>query len=74
MTTNRPECPYPCAGSCCPFTRGDHECQRCEYRPALDAWHQAAAAWDERQAHEDHTGASAPYYSPALAGWGSGDR
>ena len=52
MTTNRPECPYPCAGSFCPFTREDRECQRCEHRPALNAWHQAAAAWDAQRATE----------------------
>jgi hypothetical protein len=73
-TTSRPACPYPCAGSFCPFIRADIECQRCEHRPALDAYHRAAAAWDEQQDLEDHTGTSHPYSSPALAGWGGGDR
>ena len=80
-TTTRPACPYPCAGSCCPFTRSEPECITCEARPALDAWHRAIQAWDEaynagHQAEQlpDLTGASHPYNSPALAGWGGGDR
>jgi hypothetical protein len=73
-TTNRPACPFPCAGNFCPFIRSHSECQQCEHRPALDAWYHEAEAWDAQQAHEDHTGASDPYYSPILAGWGGGDR
>lgn len=38
----------------------------------LDAWYQAIADWDA--AEQDRTGSSHPYYSPALAGWGGGDR
>jgi hypothetical protein len=77
--TNRPPCPYPCAGSYCPFTRSDADCIACEARPALDAWHLAIAAWDEAYnsgppPEEDRTGSSHPYSSPALAGWGGGDR
>jgi len=37
----------------------------------LDAWYQAVEAWE---AEQDLTGASHPYFSPALAGWGGGDR
>jgi hypothetical protein len=47
--TARPACPYPCAGSCCPFTRADAECLACEARPLLDAHHQALAAWADGQ-------------------------
>lgn len=79
--TNRPPCPYPCAGSFCPYTRSDAECLACEARPALDAWHRAAQAWDDANHRSHHsepvpdlTGASHPYSSPALAGWGGGDR
>jgi len=50
----------------------------CEARPALEAWHRATKAWDEAynasQPVPDLTGASHPYNSPALAGWGGGDR
>jgi len=49
MTSPRPACPYPCAGSCCPFTRADAECLACEARPLLDAHHRALAAWADGQ-------------------------
>lgn len=71
MATTRPACPYPCAGSGCPHIRSDRECQTCDARPMLDAWYQAVETWE---AEQDLTGASHPYYSPALAGWGGGDR
>ena len=44
MTSARLSCPYPCAGSYCPFTRADAECINCEHRPQLDAYHQRCAA------------------------------
>lgn len=69
---SRPACPYPCAGSGCPHIRTDAECIACDARPMLDAWYQAVADWDA--AEQDRTGSSHPYYSPALAGWGGGDR
>jgi hypothetical protein len=72
-TTTRPACPYPCAGSGCPHIRSDAECIACEARPALDAHYRALDAWHEAQ-ELDHTGSSHPYFSPALAGWGGGDR
>lgn len=68
---SRPTCPYPCAGSGCPYIRTDAECIACDARPILDAWYQAITSWD---AEQDRTGSSHPYYSPALAGWGGGDR
>lgn len=71
-TTSRPACPYPCAGSGCPFIRSDAECIACEARPALDAHYRALEAWDRAQEH-DYTGASHPYNAPALAGWGRQD-
>jgi hypothetical protein len=70
---NRPPCPYPCAGSGCPHVRSDADCIACDARPALDAWYRAAEAYDAAQV-PDLTGASHPYNSPALAGWGGGDR
>jgi hypothetical protein len=69
--TTRPRCPYPCAGSGCPHIRSDAECISCEHRPALDRHYEELEAWHDRQ---DWTGASHPYNSPALAGWGGGDR
>lgn len=77
--TNRPPCPYPCAGSGCPHIRSDAECITCEARPALDAHYRALEAWHEAQERDyqarerDYTGSS-PYYGPAAAGWGGGDR
>ena len=71
--TNRPPCPYPCAGSGCPFIRSDAECLACEARPILDAHYQALEAWYAAQ-EIDRTGASHPYSAPALAGWAGGDR
>lgn len=73
MTTTRPACPYPCAGSCCPHIRSDDECISCDARPALDAYYRRLEQWEQEQAHYDHTGASHPYFSPALAGWGRQD-
>lgn len=72
-TTTRPVCPYPCAGSGCPHIRSDAECITCDARPILDAHYRALEAWHEAQ-ELDRTGASHPYNSPALAGWGGGDR
>lgn len=72
-TTARPACPYPCAGSGCPHIRSDAECIACDARPALDAHYRALDAWHAAQ-ELDHTGGSHPYNSPALAGWGGGDR
>lgn len=69
--STRPPCPYPCAGSGCPHIRSDAECISCEHRPALDRHYDELEAWHDRQ---DWTGTSHPYYSPALAGWGGGDR
>lgn len=71
MTTTRPRCPYPCAGSFCPYTGSEPECLACEARPLLDAYRRDVAAWE---AEQDRTGASHPYTSPALSGWGGGDR
>jgi hypothetical protein len=79
-TTTRPACPYPCAGSGCPYVRVDVECITCESRPTLDAHYRALMAWYEEEDRRagrqvpDLTGASHPYFSPALAGWGGGDR
>jgi len=53
--TTRPSCPYPCAGSCCPYIRRDIECQTCDARPALDAHYRALEAWYDQQ-EEDRTG------------------
>lgn len=53
--------------------RSDAECIACEARPALDAHYRALEAWHAAQ-ELDHTGSSHPYNSPALAGWGGGDR
>ena len=72
-TTTRPVCPYPCAGSACPYIRSDAECIACDARPLLDAHYRALEAWHEAQ-ELDLTGSSHPYNSPALAGWGGGDR
>lgn len=72
-TIARPACPYPCAGSGCPHIRSDAECIACDARPALDAHYRALEAWHAAQ-ELDHTGSSHPYFSPALAGWGGGDR
>jgi len=52
-TTARPVCPYPCAGSYCPFTRADVECQTCEARPRLDAYYRALAAWADALPDDD---------------------
>lgn len=72
-TYTPPACPYPCAGSCCPYIRSDAECFACDSRPALDAHYQALEAyWDAIE--QDRTNSSHPYNSPALAGWGGGDR
>ncbi len=71
--STRPRCPYPCAGSGCPHIRTDAECMACEARPALDAHYRAVEAWWAAQ-EQDYTGSSHPYASPALAGWGGGDR
>jgi hypothetical protein len=43
--STRPSCPYPCAGSCCPYIRSDAECIACEARPALDAHFEELEAW-----------------------------
>jgi hypothetical protein len=69
----KPHCPYPCAGSYCPYIRSDAECIACEARPRLDDYFQALDDWKTHQAREDHTGVSHPYNSPALAGWGGGE-
>lgn len=53
MTSPRPVCPYPCAGSCCPYARRDPECLACEARPRLDAYHQALAAWADALPEDD---------------------
>lgn len=74
MTTTRPACPYPCAGGYCPHIRSDAECISCEHRSTLDAYYQRLEYWEQQQqAREDHTNASHPYNSPALAGWGRQD-
>lgn len=73
MTTHKPD-PYPllCRSLYCGETDlGSDWCRNCSNRPALDAYYRQQAA---RQASEDHTGTSHPYSSPALAGWGGGDR
>lgn len=71
-TTTRPACPYPCAGSGCPYIRSDAECMACEARPGLDSYYRRLEEWDAAQEH-DLTGSSHPYNSPALAGWGGGE-
>jgi hypothetical protein len=43
--STRPSCPYPCAGSGCPYIRSDAECIACEARPALDAHFRELEAW-----------------------------
>lgn len=53
MATARPACPYPCAGSYCPFTRSDAECIACEHRPALDAHYRALVAWVDALPEDD---------------------
>jgi hypothetical protein len=50
--TTRPSCPYPCAGSGCPFCHWDAECIACESRPLLDAHRAAVAAWDAANPHK----------------------
>jgi hypothetical protein len=45
LTTTRPSCPYPCAGSYCPHIRSDAECIACEARPALDAHFEELETW-----------------------------
>lgn len=47
--STRPHCPYPCAGSFCPYTESDPECHACEARLLLDAHHRAMDAWWETQ-------------------------
>ena len=53
MHTIKPRCPYPCAGSYCPFTRSDAECLACEARPLLDAYHRALAVWADALPEDD---------------------
>jgi hypothetical protein len=45
--STRPSCPYPCAGSGCPYIRSDAECIACEARPALDAHFRELEAWHQ---------------------------
>jgi hypothetical protein len=87
MTTHKPD-PYPllCRSLYCGETDlGSDWCRNCSNRPALDAYYrrqgarQAIESWDKAYAaapapEHDHTGGSHPYNSPALAGWGGGDR
>jgi hypothetical protein len=80
MTTSRPVCPFPCAGSFCPFITSDPECMACDFRDVHDAYKAQVDAWladqaeqEARNARADHTGASDPYSSPAPAGWGCVD-
>lgn len=61
--------PYSCRSINCGYTREHSHCQACSDRPALDAW----TEWRDEQAaaaQQDYTGASHPYFSPSLAGWG----
>ena len=53
QTTTRPACPYPCAGSGCPYVRVDVECITCESRPTLDTHYRALLAWIDAQPDDD---------------------
>jgi len=52
-TTTRPVCPYPCAGSGCPYIRSDAECITCDARPILDAHYRALMAWADALPADD---------------------
>jgi len=71
----KPTYPLLCRSLYCGETDTDGAwCRNCSNRPELDNYHRQKEAYEAHQAREDHTGASAPYCSPALAGWGGGDR
>jgi hypothetical protein len=71
----KPSYPTLCLSLYCgEYDTNSEVCRTCSERPALDAYHRQKEAYDAHQAREDHTGGSHPYYSPALAGWGGGDR
>lgn len=52
-TPPRPRCPYPCAGSYCPHVASDPECQACDARPILDAYHRALRDWADALPDDD---------------------
>jgi len=71
----KPSYPTLCLSLYCgEYDTNSEACRNCSERPALDAYRRQKEAYDAHQAREDHTGASHPYNSPALAGWGGGDR